>query len=211
MRIDHVSYACGPDGLDATVARLSKALGATFVDGGRHPRFGTVNAILPLADEVYLEVVAVLEHPAADKAPFGRAVKQRVAAGGGWLGWVVAVDDVDAVAARLGAAAEPGQRHRPDGQELRWRQAGIAGFLGSPYLPLFITWDTASTDHPATGGSAGLRLEKLEMAGRRDEALRWLDEPQVDPLEGIALEWVDGPPGLVAAHIATPAGVVRVV
>ena len=50
--------------------------------------------ILPLADSTYLEIVEVLDHPASDKAPFGQAVRARSALGGGWLGWVVAVDDI---------------------------------------------------------------------------------------------------------------------
>ena len=83
MRLDHLSYAAGPEGLGACVQRLGSALGAGFRDGGLHPRFGTRNFVLPLAGGVYLEVVGALDHPAADKAPFGQAVKARSEAGGG--------------------------------------------------------------------------------------------------------------------------------
>ena len=72
MHLDHLSYAAGPEGLDATAKRLGEQLGATFSDGGFHPRFGTRNQILPLTDGHYLEVVAVLDHPAADKASLTR-------------------------------------------------------------------------------------------------------------------------------------------
>ena len=72
-----------------------------------HPRFGTRNMILPLADRTYLEVVEVLDHPASDKAPFGQAVRARSALGGGWLGWVVAVDDITVVEERLGREPPP--------------------------------------------------------------------------------------------------------
>ena len=48
MHLDHVTFAAGPDGLDATTAALGEALGAEFIDGGIHPRFGTTNRILPL-------------------------------------------------------------------------------------------------------------------------------------------------------------------
>lgn len=210
MRLDHVSYACGLDGLTATAHRLGAALGATFGVGGVHPRFGTNNAVLPLADDNYLEVVGVLEHPAAEKAAFGRAVKRRVSEGGGWLGWVVAVDDLEPIASRLGRTADLGNRHGPGGQQLRWKQVGVNGFAADPARPFFIEWLSAREDHPANGASRDIRLEKIEMAGDRDALVAWLDEPSVDPLDGIALEWVDGPPGIVAVHFATPGGSVRI-
>ncbi|MDQ6657583.1 MAG: VOC family protein, partial [Actinomycetota bacterium] len=75
MRLDHVSYAAGPDGLDATAARLASRLGTAPVDGGVHPGFGTRNRILPLTDGHYLEVVEALDHPAVDQMPFGQAVR----------------------------------------------------------------------------------------------------------------------------------------
>ena len=48
MRLDHVSYAAGPDGLKGTAARIGALLGEEFRDGGIHPRFGTRNMVLPL-------------------------------------------------------------------------------------------------------------------------------------------------------------------
>jgi hypothetical protein len=77
MRLDHISYAVGPEGMARTTQRLSKLLRRPFVDGGIHPRFGTTNMILPLAHMQYVEVVAVLDHPASDKSPFGQAVRAR--------------------------------------------------------------------------------------------------------------------------------------
>ena len=107
MRLDHLSYAAGPEGIGACVQRLGSTLGAAFFDGGLHPRFGTRNFVLPPAGGVYLEVVEALDHPAADKAPFGQAVKARSAAGGGWLAWVIAVDDIEKVEHRLGRLRRP--------------------------------------------------------------------------------------------------------
>ena len=94
MHVDHLSFAAGRDGLAATTSRLAAQLGGTFAEGGYHPRFGTQNQILPLAGGRYLEGVEVLDHPAAEKAPFGQAVRARAQDGGGWLGWVVATDDL---------------------------------------------------------------------------------------------------------------------
>ena len=107
MRLDHLSFAAGPDGLASTAQRLGGLLGKEFVDGGVHPRFGTRNMILPLAGDTYLEIVEVLDHPASDKAPFGQAVRARSALGGGWLGWVVAVSDLTVVVADLVREGRP--------------------------------------------------------------------------------------------------------
>ena len=149
MRLDHLSYAAGPEGLGACAQRLGSALGAGFRDGGLHPRFGTRNFLLPLANGVYLEVVAALDHPAADKAPFGQAVKARSEAGGGWLAWVVAVDDLAPIEARLGRPAVSGHRRRPDGVDLTWRQIGVLDLLDDPALPFFIQWQSDPALHPS--------------------------------------------------------------
>ena len=92
MNIANLSFAAGPEGLLPAVASLEEKLGAKFKDGGFHPRFGTRNHVLPLTHSQYLEVVEVLEHPAADKAPFGQAVRARTAMGGGWMAWVMEPD-----------------------------------------------------------------------------------------------------------------------
>src|SRR5262245_41967820 len=148
MRLDHLSYAAAPDGLRATARRIGDLLGKEFADGGVHPRFGTRNMILPLADSTYLEIVEVLDHPASDKAPFGQAVRARSALGGGWLGWVVAVDDITVVEQRLGREAVDGNRHRPDGTNLMWKQIGVNGLISDPQLPFFVEWKTPAQDHP---------------------------------------------------------------
>ena len=57
MRVDHIIFASGPQGIKADVACLAEQLGADFKEGGFHPRFGTRNCIIPLANSRYLEVV----------------------------------------------------------------------------------------------------------------------------------------------------------
>ncbi|MGH8891764.1 MAG: VOC family protein [Actinomycetes bacterium] len=207
MRLDHLSYAAGPEGLGACVQRLGAALGAGFRDGGLHPRFGTRNFVLPLAGGVYLEVVAALDHPAADKAPFGQAVKSRAESGGGWLAWVVAVDDIDRVEQRLGRSAVAGHRRRPDGVDLSWRQIGVLDLLDDPALPFFVQWQVDPALHPGADGD-GPRIAHVEICGDEQKVVAWLGEP----LHGIdfGVEWVDGEePGLTAVHFATADGTVR--
>lgn len=212
MRLDHLSYAAGPDGLAGTAQRLGELLGEEFRDGGIHPRFGTKNMVLPLSQGTYLEVVCVLDHPASDKAPFGQAVRARSELGGGWLGWVVAVDDLAPVEARLGRSAVNGNRHRPDGVELLWKQIGVTGTQSDPQLPFFVQWHSTSDLHPSTGATGALHLDTLEIAGDPHRVNDWLGDPVVEPLEDVKVEWVapHGTPGIVAAQFSTPSGLVRI-
>ena len=173
MRIDHVSYAAKPEGLQATARELGQKLGITPHDGGIHPRFGTRNVILPLAGDRYLEVVEVLAHPASDKAPFGQAVRARSAAGGGWMAWVIAVDDLTDVEERLGRRAVEGQRHTPEGVELQWRQIGIRGLMADPQLPFFVQWATMD-HHPSRLEQSPVRLTGLQISGEPDRVRDWL-------------------------------------
>jgi hypothetical protein len=209
VRLDHVSYACGPEGLGEVSKRFAAELGADVRRGGVHPSFGTTNALVSLTGDMYLEMVAVLRHPAADKAPFGKAVKLRSEAGGGWLGWVVAVDDIAPIERRLGRPAVDGHRQRPDGFDLRWKQIGVDSMLQRPELPFFIQWESEEQEHPGASSATTLTLRRLEMCGDRRGLERWVGEPLADVLNGVEIDWVDGPAGIVAVHVATPSGTVR--
>ncbi|MGZ4443244.1 MAG: VOC family protein [Nocardioidaceae bacterium] len=212
MRLDHLSYAAGPDGLANTARRIGDLLGQEFTDGGIHPRFGTRNMVLPLSAGTYVEVVEVLDHPASDKAPFGQAVRARSELGGGWLGWVVSVDDIVKIEKRLGRDSVQGNRHRPDGVELRWRQIGVKGLQADPQLPFFIEWQTPEAEHPSAGATGKLHLDTLEIAGDPHRVEEWLGNSVDGPLEDVKVEWVapHGTPGVVAAQFSTSGGLVRI-
>ncbi len=211
MRVDHVSYAAEVDGLKATAKRLAKSLGVTAVDGGIHPRFGTRNMILPLAQQRYVEVVAVLDHPASDKAPFGQAVRARSEAGGGWLGWVVRVDDMSEAEKRLGREAADGCRRGPDGVELKWRQLGVKGLMADPQLPFYIKWDEQSR-HPSVGATTNVAISGLQIAGDPDRVSEWLGRPAHQTSSVIDFTFVapHGTPGLLSVTFATPKGPVTI-
>jgi hypothetical protein len=209
--LDHLSYAAGPEGLAAAVQRLGARLGAPFSDGGIHPSFGTRNFVLPLVNDCYLEVVGVLDHPAVDTAPFGRAVRARGAEGGGWLSWAIRVDDMADIEARLQRRAAPGHRRRPDGFDLRWQQIGLYDVAEDPQLPFFVKWDVDDRHHPSFGDSA-IALRSVEIAGDEMSVDLYLGISSREPLEGVDVEWVSpdgGDRGLLAATFSTPAGDVR--
>ena len=212
MRLDHLSYAAGPEGLAACAQRLGSRLGAGFTDGGIHPAFGTRNFVLPLDGGCYLEVVEALDHPAADRAPFGRAVRARTELGGGWLAWVVAVDDIAPIEDRLSRASAQGHRRRPDGVDLRWRQIGINDVAADPQLPFFVSWESPASEHPSAAGSS-VTLAQLEIAGDEATIDAYLGTSASQPLDGIEVGWQeageDGT-GVIAATFRTAHGDVRI-
>lgn len=215
MRVDHVSYAAENDGLLPTAKRLAERLGIDVIDGGIHPRFGTRNVILPLQEHRFVEVVEVLDHPASDKAPFGQAVRARSEAGGGWLGWVVAVDDMNGLEQRLGRQAVPGNRHRPDGVELTWRQLGVKGLLTDPQVPFYIQWDNDQLHPSRLGlGPGSVSMSGLQIAGDPTGVREWLGLPEHESgwEADIDFQFVEphGTPGLLSVSFATPQGVVTV-
>lgn len=212
MRLDHLSYAAGPEGLAACAQRLGANLGAGFTDGGIHPSFGTRNFILPIAGGCYLEVVEALDHPAADHAPFGSAVRARTDAGGGWLGWVIRVEDITPIEARLHRSAADGHRRRPDGFDLRWKQIGVKDVAATPQLPFFVMWESDADHHPSAGGSA-VNLARLQIAGDPAVVDDYLGTSAQQPLDGVAVDWStpeDDSTGLVAAVFETASGSVRI-
>lgn len=212
MRMDHVSYACERDGLLATTERISAALGVDAVRGGVHPRFGTRNMIIPLADNKYLEVVEVLDHPASDKAPFGQAVRARSAAGGGWMGWCVAVDDLAPFEERLGRSAVPGNRKFPDGRELVWQQIGILGLIADPQVPYLLKWEGDPSLHPSKVYDSDVKMSSLTIAGSAERVTEWLGEPVEKPLEDVAVQWMapHGTPGIMSVTFETASGAVTI-
>lgn len=212
MHVDHLTFVAGPDGLKAEAARLGERLGVSLKDGGFHPRFGTRNHILPLVGPRYIEVVEVLDHPAADKAVYGQAVRARSEMGGGWMGWSVSVPDLAPYESRLERKSVPGSRHFPDGRLLEWHQIGIKGLIADPQLPYFIHWESPADVQPSALDGQ-IRLDTIEISGSRDRVEDWLGEALPDQLEGINFEFTspNGHPGINAAILDTPAkGLVRI-
>jgi hypothetical protein len=207
MRLDHVSYVTSHDQLADTVQRLGSRLGTTFVDGGVHPRFGTRNFTAPLLNGQYIEVVCPLDHPASDSSPFGKAVSKRAAEGGGWLTWVVAVEDLAAVETRLGRPAVDGHRTKPDGTDLTWKQIGVLGTLEDRQMPFFVQW--IKNHHPSTDGKAVAKITKIEIAGDESTISDWLGSDIKNAIgSGIDVDWVsteliDGEKGITAVYFDT--------
>lgn len=186
MRLDHVSYATSHEQISDVVNRIGSQIGTSFVDGGIHPRFGTRNFTAPLLNGQYIEVVCPMDHPATDSTPFGKAVKKKVEAGGGWLTWVISTDNIEEIEKALGRKSVVGNRKRPDGSELEWKQIGVLDMLEDFQKPFFVQWLTKL--HPSKNGSAVSSISNIKISGDQIDIDR-ITENRLN-LEKIEVEWV---------------------
>jgi hypothetical protein len=213
MRLDHLSYATSHDQIADTIQRIGSRLGTTFVDGGIHPRFGTRNFTAPLFDNQYIEVVCPLDHPATEQTPWGKAVSQKAAEGGGWLTWVFSTDDIAPIAAKFGREAVEAHRTRPDGSDLKWKQIGVTEIAESRELPFFIEWLTE--DHPSKDGLATARIDSITLSDSQKLENSWFKEEIIGAIAGVEIHWADADinvseKGLVSIRFETPNGSVEI-
>ena len=213
MRLDHVSYVASHDQISDVVNRIGSQIGTAFVDGGIHPKFGTRNFTAPLLNGQYIEVVCPLDHPATDATAFGKAVKQKADAGGGWLTWVFSASDLAKVEEKFGRKAADGARTKPDGSELKWKQIGVKEITGASELPFFIQWLTEQ--HPSKDGNSVAKITKIVIADDGQLADSWFKEEINSALKEVEIEWVkpelnDGEKGIVAVELSVNNSKIRV-
>src|SRR5581483_9726274 len=124
LGIDHILIAV--DDLEIAIETYEQ-LGFQVVPGGKHPNMGTHNALVPLSDGTYLELIGVWDKAMAEQGyPFildALSHRNRIAR------FVLESDNIDtdvaAIQARGFDIANPkaGERERPDGRKVAWRSA----------------------------------------------------------------------------------------
>lgn len=201
LRIDHVGYAVAD--LDEAARRWRREFGLDSAPGGRHASWGTANRIVPLGDQ-YVELIGIADADEARGSWFGRSMLERMSAGDGWFLVVVATDDLDAEASRLGLETSEGSRTRPDGTRLGWRSAGFEDARREPWMPFFIQWTTSPDLHPGrTRAGHGIRVEgisRIEVAGDEGRLRSWLGG------RDLPIRVVDGPAGIRSVAFGTADG-----
>ena len=201
LRIDHVIYAV--EDLDVAGGRFRADFGLGSIAGGRHPRWGTANRIVPLGRDD-MELVTVVDREVAAASDFGRPVLDAIANGQPLVGWAAQTDDVQAIASRLGLEVERGSRTRPDGSVLAWQLAGVAPGLAGGALPFFIQWDVPPELHPGAADAdhdvSPVGIASIEVTGDPHSLHEWLGESQ------LPLRVVEGAPSLSAVAIGTAVG-----
>ena len=195
--------------LDDAADRVRRNHGWGALPAGRHPG-GTVNRIVPVGGQQYLELVAVQEQA----SPAAAYVVQRLHDGRPWCGWALRTDDVEGDAERLGLTLSEGSIENADGTTARWRYAGadlIPSSSGA--LPFLVDYGTdrsalwreryVAADHDR--GRAPVGVAWLEVGTESGAVPAWLQGLDVE------LRVVASPsPGIVSVGIRTRSGVIVV-
>lgn len=199
MKLDHIAVA-GATRAEATMA-VEEALGVALQPGGAHPAFGTHNALLGLADGLYLEAIAI--DPAAPPPDRPRWFDlDRFSGRARLTNWICASEDLDAELAALGpGVGDPLALTRSD---LQWRMAVPAsGVLPFDNLhPALIEWQ--SPVHPSDMlAVSGCALHRLIVCHPEAQALASYLAPH---LQDVRIAFDSGP-ALLRAEIDTPHGI----
>lgn len=180
LTLDHIAVAC--TSLKEGTAWVQDRLGVELQQGGQHPRYGTHNMLLGLADGLYLEVIA--------KDPDARAE-----AGHSWFdldrfygaprlaNWICQTENIAAAPKVAGA---PRALTRGD---LAWRitvpDDGSLPFGGA--FPTLIEW-AKGTQHPASKlAQSGCKLVRFEVAhpyATEISEMLSMDDPRVHMTTG---------------------------
>ena len=155
--IDHVVLLAGDLGI---AARRFEAAGLGVIPGGRHPAWGTENALIPLADGAYLELLAARDPQLAARHRLWSRANGSLRAAGEYGGFALESDDIEADSGRAGdlrlTRPQMGERPRPDGEVVRWRLA----FTDRPDFPFLIQdFTPRSLRIPAPPGKLNARMQ----------------------------------------------------
>jgi len=161
LSVDHLVFAT-PD-LELGIRKVEQLLGVRATPGGRHPNWGTRNALVALGPEVYLEIIG----PDPDQpGPAGERIFQIDAIDTPRLvTWAVKAaplsQRVEKAATKgiILGEVQSGNRTRPDGSRLSWQLTDPARVLAAGIIPFLIDW--GDSVHPAQSAVFGGRLVKL--------------------------------------------------
>jgi catechol 2,3-dioxygenase-like lactoylglutathione lyase family enzyme len=163
LGIDHVLIAV--QDLELAVEVYQK-LGFQVLPGGDHPKMGTSNALVPLADGSYLELITVRDPALAEQA--SPVIVAALARENRLARFVLESDnlesDVIAIRARGFEIGDPasGERDRPDGQKVAWRSAMPADPL-YPFVIQDVTPRTVRVPAPESGIGQTLRMGDINV------------------------------------------------
>jgi len=122
--IDHILIAV--ENLDEAIETYRR-LGFQVSQGGEHPDRGTYNALVPLADGAYFELIGVKDRALVQEK--WQLMVETLARENRLMTFALDSDAIEADIAAIRARGvpigdpAPGERIRPDGQRVAWRKA----------------------------------------------------------------------------------------
>jgi hypothetical protein len=174
--VDHVLLPVAD--LEDGARRLLDEHGLQAIPGGRHPRVGTANMIVPLGRQ-YLELIAIADPEEAAASRLGQRIPPALAQRRMFVDWALRTRDLDAMRGKLldaGWDVPPiaeGSRRRPDGQVLHWRTQDVSTGLAWTAIPFVIEWDVPEGLHPGEAAAehpSGATALRRVVVGARDPA-----------------------------------------
>jgi hypothetical protein len=164
--VDHVLLPVAD--LEEGARRLYERFGLRSIAGGRHPKVGTANMIVPLGSQ-YLELIAIVDPQEAEGSRLGRRLAHALKEGRTFVAWALRTQSLEGLGVKLRAAGWnlprviEGSRNRPDGQVLSWRTQDVESGGESSAIPFVIEWRVRDGLHPGEaeawhrGGTTALR------------------------------------------------------
>lgn len=201
-RLDHILW--GASSLESGIAEFATMTGVTLAPGGRHPGFGTHNALASFGDHTYLEIIAPdpTQELAGTLGAFLQTFERPAL-----FHFAITTSNIDNVARNLralgiGSRLVPMSRTRADGVTLNWRNLYPEEHDFGFALPFFIQWDTDF--HPSRLPAVGLTRDSFTVHHPRVDELRRLYAGLDIPVEIVAAERAE-----FRALIGTPKGPVE--
>lgn len=184
--VDHALIAV--DDLEAGM-RTYRRLGFDVVAGGTHPQHGTHNALVPMTDGFYLELMGVWDRALAAQHPHTSQIVEALDREDRLALFALDSDDLDADLAEsrgqgLGISEPvPGERERPDGERVAWRTA----HPDDPRLPFLIedvTPRSVRVPEPESGIGGNLHIEAMVATGPASHGAAYAQLLGGDPRDG---------------------------
>lgn len=170
--IDHILYASSS--LQQGMDEIEVLLGVRPVPGGRHPQYGTHNALLSLGPGVYLEVIA--RDPDLPAPERGALIDIPQGENSRLFTFAFRAENIQQTADALRGSGielgpiESGNRIRPDGSKISWQLTDPYAMPLDGAVPFLIDWGT--TPHPSLAVPVAGELVELIIEYPQPDSVR---------------------------------------
>ncbi|RQM46564.1 VOC family protein [Paraburkholderia bannensis] len=220
IHFDHICLAA-QNVYEATF-RLSQETGIGNYDGGFFPLYGIGHRVVPLAEDIYIEVESIVDHTVLKRGqPLAEFFARQTQTGDCFVGWCLradTLDELEAFARHHHTVVDPNTTGKEAGRQmmngnrsfaLQTPSALTAWPIGKPNLYFKMTNGPHPATLPVVPGSGSVRGEGLNWIeiGEDENALaRWLGDiarPADFPFE---IRYNKQHSGLYALGVQTDAG-----